>query len=261
MRINSSQNFFNVSGINQKSIENPSNARNSIEPPKNPKLDFLSISPKGRSMSMIETLTKQKEHINERKNELIGTTIENGGNLTDIQERLDSIDMQLQDIDKQISDIMTESAEDLLEDNKSVENHDDTPKTEQEIEDEELEAISNFSVDIDNIEIVLSEKREIERKIDKILNAQDGPLTSNPVAELQSDLKELTSDVFGRLSDVAEELENITDSEIIIKDDNKVTDSTNDNEVTDSTDDNEVTDNTEDGKVTNSIDDNKFEPK
>ncbi len=43
------------------------------------------ISPLGSAINLIENLTKQKQEIIQRKNELVANTIDSGGNMQDIE--------------------------------------------------------------------------------------------------------------------------------------------------------------------------------
>lgn len=54
-------------------------------------------------MSMIENLTKQKQTIIDRKNELVENTLKNGGKVDDIKDQLKNYGKQLADLDKQIA--------------------------------------------------------------------------------------------------------------------------------------------------------------
>lgn len=67
--------FLNVYRINQDLNQNSYALKNSQQ---HDRKDTLSISPLGKTNSLIESLMKQKQDIIERKNELIGNTLEKG---------------------------------------------------------------------------------------------------------------------------------------------------------------------------------------
>ena len=72
--------------------------------------DKLSISAHGKMMSMVETLTQQKESITKTKNELVSSTIKAGGDLKNIKSQLNMYSDQIKNIDQKISDVYAQQA-------------------------------------------------------------------------------------------------------------------------------------------------------
>ena len=77
--------------------------------------DRATFSPQGKFMSMIENLTKQKQAIIDRKNDLVESTLKNGGKVDDIKDQLKNYGKQLADLDKQIAGLYAQQAKACVE--------------------------------------------------------------------------------------------------------------------------------------------------
>lgn len=77
--------------------------------------NFFTISKQGKAMSIIDTLSKQKDKVIETKNELISQTLARGGSLTEIQTEIKSYDDEISKLDEKIAQ---EKIKELTEANK-----------------------------------------------------------------------------------------------------------------------------------------------
>ncbi|MDD4627062.1 MAG: hypothetical protein PHP87_08270 [Syntrophomonas sp.] len=149
--------FLNVYRINQDLNQNSYALKNNQQ---HERKDTLSISPLGKTNSLIESLMKQKQDIIERKNELIGNTLEKGINMDSIKSQLESYEEQLKTIDEQIAQIMAEQAKQQAE--KQKETKDAKPKTEEETETERLNSIISLSLNIKQAQVISSVKTKVD---------------------------------------------------------------------------------------------------
>ena len=75
--------IINAARVNASFAKNNSRTAKSAGTGRSDRADF---SPQGKLMSMIENLTKQKQTIIDRKNELVENTLKNGGKVDDIKD-------------------------------------------------------------------------------------------------------------------------------------------------------------------------------
>lgn len=144
--------------------------------------DRVFISPQGSLWNMVQNLTKQKEELIERKNELVNTTMENGGDMDLIKTQLDLYNEQIEGIDKQISDLYAQQAKDAVEEqDQKITNRFSENKTEEQAEIEKLSNIAYASDSIKQAEIISSVKSKIEGQA-KVMESEVG------MGELQADL-------------------------------------------------------------------------
>lgn len=147
-------NHLNVQRINQ-SYRQTETTKNTSE--KQERRDTATISPKGKAMSMIETLMKQKQNIMDNKNQLISKTLEKGDSLENIKTQIQSYDEQLKMLEEQISKAMTEQTEKQEKDEKT-----NKPRTKEEMEQEKLNNMINLSTDLSKAETISSVKNKME---------------------------------------------------------------------------------------------------
>lgn len=128
--------------------------------------DRLTLSPQGKLMSMIDNLTKQKQSIIERKNQLMETTLENGGKVEDIKDQLKNYNKQMSDIDKQISGLYAQQAKEAVEqDDRKKSGKSGAPKTEEAAQTQYLSSLANVSDSVKQAEMVSAVKDKVEGEI------------------------------------------------------------------------------------------------
>lgn len=182
--------------------------------------DTLLLSPKGKKQSIIEQLMKQKDLIQENKQAAIDRSVENGtGN---IQQQLDKYDQQLKDLDEQIAQIQTEQME---EDTKTKEAGESSiyekPKTEEEFQMKNMEAITSLSFATDQAEIISSVRNQMKNRV-RVLESEIKTGNGNiekkleEVSELEKNVQNLTSEITGKLKNVNDQISQTNDDQITI---------------------------------------------
>lgn len=154
--------FLNAAAVN-RSLSKDGTIAN-VQKDKN--RDQVTLSPQGKAMSAIENLTKQKDAIMERKNALIGKTLENDGDMEAIQPQLDMYNEQLETIDKQIAQITAQQLEQAAKkDEEKKSDKADENKTEEQIETENLSNLANATKSIKDAELVSSVKNKVDGEV------------------------------------------------------------------------------------------------
>ena len=148
--------IINAARVNASFAKNNSRTGKSAGTGRSDRADF---SPQGKLMSMIENLTKQKQTIIDRKNELVENTLKNGGKVDDIKDQLKNYGKQLADLDKQIAGLYAQQAKACAEpDDKKKTDRTDPHKTEEQREVERLSSLANVSDGIRNAEKISAVK-------------------------------------------------------------------------------------------------------
>lgn len=176
--------------------------------------DTFTLSSRGGAANMINNLMKQKMEITDRKNSLIASTIEKGASMDTIKTQLESYDEQLDNIDVQITQAMARE----LEKKEDKENADDTPKTQEELNNERLTDIVTLSDDVRNVDMLDSVKAKVDRRIKTLeseisldnernerLGAAD--FKKEELSELKKKSAELASNIGSRMAEIAEEID------------------------------------------------------
>lgn len=118
--------------------------------------------------SIVDKLSEQKENLVRKKNELIAKTSEKGESLDAIQDQLKIYDQQIQNLTAQIAKEMNKSAQENI--STSQNNQDQNadinakPKTEQEVTNAKLNAVSKLGASFDTIETIRSIKAKTENE-------------------------------------------------------------------------------------------------
>lgn len=206
--------YFQAAGANRHA-NNAKNAENGVG--KTANRDRTTISPQGKLMSAIEDLNKQKVSLRERRNELIGTTLENGGDMKTIEVQLNTYDKQLESIDEQIAQLTAQQMQQLAlkkEENKKKES--DEEKTPEELQIEKFNKLDSASRGLERAQAVASVKSKVEGdiQVDKaevhlaeldIERLQDKAPSGATVADL---IKNTRSQIQEKEADIAD-LENL----------------------------------------------------
>lgn len=220
-------NITNVHRINQSIVARNGN-RGSEQLSKTERGDSVTISPAGKRNSLLEQLMKQKTNINDQKNSLISSTLENGGTLDTIKSQLENYDEQMKSVDEQIAELMAKEMEKQTEELKKQK--DSTPKTEEEIQNERLANITSLSSDLKQVEVV----RSVQTRVDgdaRVLKSEielDKSRASTPgaremiakkeatLADMQEKSLDLTSQISEKISDVIEKSDDINNPQEIV---------------------------------------------
>ncbi|WP_339258987.1 hypothetical protein [Lysinibacillus sp. FSL K6-3209] len=177
--------------------------------------DTLTIGQQARNLfkgqqaktSLIESLMKQRESIQQMKSDLSERTLENGGDLSSIKE-------QLKDFEKQIAEIDAQIAEQQMEEQKKATNQKD-----QEIKKEQpansMEDILGKSVSLEQMETLEFSKNSLGREQNRLesevaLDARRGIFIDKKYEKL-SDLEDRIQTVQEK---VADQLQNAEDKDL-----------------------------------------------
>jgi len=177
--------------------------------------DTLTIGQQARNLfkgqqaktSLIESLMKQRESIQQMKSDLSERTLENGGELSSIKE-------QLKDFEKQIAEIDAQIAEQQMEEQKKATNQKD-----QEIKKEQpansMEDILGKSVSLEQMETLELSKNSLGREQNRLesevaLDARRGIFIDKKYEKL-SDLEDRIQTVQEK---VADQLQNAEDKDL-----------------------------------------------
>lgn len=219
MNIGMQTNLLKVSHINNQNLgqKQPIINNNDLREQK----DTVSISPLGKAKSLVGSLMKQKQKIIESKNELVGRTLEKGGNIDSIKSQLESFEEQLKNIDEQITQTMTEQIKQQNEEQKKMEYQ--KPKTEEEVQTEHFNSIINLSSSLAKAQVVSSvktksdgEARILESEI-KLDESRGGASTAKKerLADLKKQSTKLTTQINENLIKVSEEIKDSNDNRLV----------------------------------------------
>lgn len=177
--------------------------------------DTLTIGQQARNLfkgqqaktSLIESLMKQRESVQQMKSDLSERTLENGGDLSSIKE-------QLKDFEKQIAEIDAQIAEQQMEEQKKAPNQKD-----QEIKKEQpansMEDILGKSVSLDQMETLELSRNSLGREQNRLesevaLDARRGIFIDKKYEKL-SDLEDRIQTVQEK---VADHIQNAEDKDL-----------------------------------------------
>lgn len=198
--LNHTQNLYrlnvNTAQISRAADETGENGENT---------DKVTISPQGKAMSMMESMMKQKEAINQKKHELIEKTLESGGSMDQIQKQLDAFDESIEMIDEQISIMMEETLQDPKKEEESAQKGEEAaPKTVEEAQVQQLSAAAAIANSMESIKTVSSVKNRLEGRIN-VLKQQISQDSSHGAGLSKSDRKQNEiSELRGKIDDAAE---------------------------------------------------------
>ena len=179
--------------------------------------DMATISLFGQQYNKrIKSLMEQKQFLLERKDELINSTLEKGGNANSIQNLLDSYEEHLKELDQQISQEISGQNREPLERQQSSKKV-DKPKTKQEIEQERISNLVDLSSGMTQARTVQASRAQIEgeaRVLESEIKMDKGRTGDSEIiakkeeklARLQQKASELTSNVAEISGEVVEKI-------------------------------------------------------
>lgn len=182
--------------------------------------DKVTISPLGQKNSnRIKNLIGQKQSLLERKNELINSTLENGGDIKSIQDILDSYEEQLKELEQQISQETLKQNRDQMEKPQSAlfDKRDDKPKTKQKIEQERISNLVDLSSGMSQTKTIQSSQMKINgeaRVLESEIKMDKGRMGDTEITakkeeklvQLQQKAAELTSKVVEISGEIVEKI-------------------------------------------------------
>ncbi len=198
--------------------------------------DTLSISPQGQAMSNVNNLMKQKLELTESKNELISNALENGEDMSLIEDKIKSYDEKIANIDAQIASSMTKDMETTFEKQKkaaeeaAAEAEKNIPKTEEEVNQQKLNNMFSFASDLDQIELSQSIKSNAENQAN-ILETQAKYSSSGSeeklqeAAELDAVAASMDAQIGDKLNDVNARVANTNGQTVVEESEEKAAES------------------------------------
>lgn len=197
--------------------------------------DQVMISPLGQNNSRMKSLMGQKQFLLERKNELIHSTLENGGDKASVQSLLDSYEEQLKELEAQISQEMFRQNGEAMEKSQESKGKEE-PKTKEEMEQERVAGLVELSSGMARARTVQSSKNQVEGEA-RVLEGEikmDRGRTGDTeaigkkeerLAQLQQKAAELTGEAAEISGDVAERIREdnmyVEQREMVEKEDEK----------------------------------------
>lgn len=178
--------------------------------------DRLTISLYGQN-SRIEGLMKQKHSLLERKNELIRSTLENGGSRESIQELLDTYDEQMKNLDQQISREMASLNTDQTDKDSSISKN-NAPKTKEELRKKQISDLVDLSSGLSQVTSIQSARTSVEgeaRVLESEIRMDKGrggdpeaiARRGEKLADLQERAAGLSADIMKASRDIAEQID------------------------------------------------------
>lgn len=218
---NGQRNILNVERINQ-SLANSrgKNQEDVVAVGKQERRDKATLSPMGKATSMLERLMKQKQQITETKNELIGKTLENGGDIKDIKTQLEAFEEQLKSIEEQINATLAESLTKEEDEEKKTLIEEKEPITKEEADAKKLENVAVQASNVQQSEELFSMKNKMEAKsrvlnyeleVDKARGTYFNDGTKNSKEKMIEKLENGVEKIYDNINDTIKENTEITD--------------------------------------------------
>lgn len=204
--------------------------------------DRVTISRTGKASSLMEALIKQKQRVQDSKNELLANTLDQGGEKSQIQNQLDLYDEQIKNIDDQIAQAAAEQAKGTTED-KDKENTAASyqPKTPEEAAAKEMSDLLDLSSALSRTEEISMLKEHTEGQVNVVkgeikLDQSRGSVSEGKLeklTELESKARELNNQLGESIGDLTEDLGNVREEDTIVEETGN--DSENTEKITDET--------------------------
>ena len=200
--------MFHMDGINRKFNPDAENGekKNSVLP----RRDIALVSQKGKAMSMVERLMKQKDFIRECKDSLIKQMAdpESGYCSAELAKKAEEYEKQLDSIDDQIAKALA-NQEDGTEQAKEKNTYKTgQPATKQEWDNKKIAELTEMSVKLDQSERIDSVKNRLEGEknvLEAELKSGDSERKRQRIAEIDDRTEELTKYSFAEISEMINE--------------------------------------------------------
>lgn len=160
LNIGQQNSFMNVARVNQGIRSNSPAMQNTLHSSRRDRSD---ISPAGKAGSLIEQLMQRKREITDSKSALVESTLKNGNSMDSIKTQLETYEEQLKAVDEQIATLMAPEPEKAKE--KTKDPASEPPKTEQEIQSERINSLTDIASDIELTKRIASSKEGLDRTV------------------------------------------------------------------------------------------------
>lgn len=151
--------LMNVNRINQSVAKHSRSAKNARIMQLG--RDSLTISPQGKTASVIEMLNKQKANILEQRDQFVEAAKKQGQSADTIQSQLERFDEQIKDIDKKIQEATLQKMQEAAE-KSAPKVQSSKPRTKQDIQNGIMANITAAATTLDRMETVSTEKNKLD---------------------------------------------------------------------------------------------------
>ncbi len=209
--------LFHTEGINHRSDHNTGNGER-----KNGVLlrrDIALVSQKGKAMSMVERLMKQKDFIRECKDSLIKQMAdqESGYCSADLAKKVEEYEKQLDSIDDQIAEALAKQNDGTEQSKEKNTYNRSQQSTKQEWNNKKISELTEMSVKLNQSEITDSVKNRLEGEknvLEAELKSGDSERKRQRIAEIDDRTEKLAKETFAGISEVinepTEKMEHVT---------------------------------------------------
>lgn len=214
--------LFHIEAINHKFNQNTGNGEE-----KRGVLfrsDVAMISQKGKAMSVVERLMKQKDFIRECKDSLIEQMVdkESGYCSADIARKIEEYEKQLDSIDEEIAKELAKSTDESDEPRENNMYKGKQPLTKQELNNKKLAELTEMSGKLDQSERIDSVKDRLQGEknvLEAELKSGDSERKRQRIKEIEERTVELTKETFAGIGKIINKPE---DKELLDKEEGKV---------------------------------------
>lgn len=173
--------------------------------------DIPMISQKGKTMSTVERLMKQRDFIKECKDTLLEQMKEGGGySSADINEKIEEYEKQLDSLDEQIAKEMAKGGDEAEKSGENDLYKNNRPVTKQELDNKRMADITKLSSGLKQSEIMDSVKNRMEGEknvLEAELKSGDSERKRQRIAEIDNRTEELEKENFKKLGELADNTE------------------------------------------------------
>lgn len=186
--------------------------------------DIAMLSQKGKTMSAVERLMKQKDFIRECKDSLIEQMVdkESGYCSADIAKKIEEYEKQLDSIDEEIAKELAKSTDEPDEPGENNIYKEKQPLTEQELNNKKMAKLTEMSGELDKSERIDSVKNRLEGEknvLEAELKSGDSERKRQRIAEIDDRIVELTKEAFAGIGKIISEPE---ENEILAREESEV---------------------------------------
>lgn len=157
------------------------------------------------SSGMLDSLMDRKQSVTDMKNELIGNTLEKGGELEDIKPQIEAYEEQVRLIDEEITKTMAKQADEIT--GKDDTDKSDEATTKQEITERKNRDMLTLSGSMEQIKILASVKTKMENQANTWSSEikKDGlhasEIKKNNLSDLRSNISSVNENIMGTITD------------------------------------------------------------
>lgn len=230
MNIGNVNGIFHTEAITRKANQGAGNGEEKKSMPF--RFDVAQISQKGKTMSAVERLMKQKEFIKECKDSLLEqmTNKESGYCSADIAKKVEEYEKQLESIDQEIAKEMAKPADgsDSLGGNKI--HRGKRLLTKQELNNKRMAELTQLSGKLEQSEVVDSVKDRLEGEkhvLEAELKIDESERKRERVAEIDDRTEELTKETFAKLDEIIDEANESKEDEMLAEEEREVNEEEN----------------------------------